>query len=130
MSSTMGFQRMGRKLDLGERRQIYVPFAAARFTSRKRYGPERSRCDRIQQESHHHPLQVSCSGIIVNKKVLLRERKRHTACRVASTSYVVLSWLTPPPPRLDLTHPSPPWLDLTPPPPRLDLTHPSPPGWT
>ena len=32
------------------------------------------------------------------KKVLLRERKRHTARRVMSTHSVVLSWLTPPPP--------------------------------
>ena len=30
------------------------------------------------------------------KKVLLRERKRHTARRVVSTHSVVLSWLTPP----------------------------------
>ena len=32
-----------------------------------------------------------------NKKVLLRERKRHTARRVVSTHSVVLSWLPPPP---------------------------------
>ena len=32
-----------------------------------------------------------------NKKVLLCERKRHTARHVASTPYVVLTWLTPPP---------------------------------
>ena len=37
-----------------------------------------------------------------NKKVLLRERKRHTARRVASTPYVVLTGY-PPPPRV------PPW---------------------
>ena len=30
-----------------------------------------------------------------NKKVLLRERKRHTACRVASTPYVVLTGYPP-----------------------------------
>ena len=83
-----------------------------------------------------------------NKKVLLRERKRHTARHVASTPYVVLSWLTPPPPgwtwpppgRLDLTPPLAGWTWL-PPPGRLDLTPPSqldltplpgpdpPPGW-
>ena len=33
-----------------------------------------------------------------NKKVLLRERKRHTARHAASTPYVVLSLLTHPPP--------------------------------
>ena len=33
-----------------------------------------------------------------NKKVLLRERKRHTACCVASTPYVVLTAYPPPPP--------------------------------
>ena len=79
-----------------------------------------------------------------NKKVLLRERKRHTACRVVSTHSVVLSWLNPPPPGW-LTHPPPGWLTppqltdppwLTPPadwppqladpPPRHWLT---PPGW-
>ena len=76
---------------------------------------------------------------IYNKKVLLCERKRHTTRSVASTPYVVLSWLTPPPQwltpprRLDLTHPpcwldlKPPWLDLTPPPCWLDLT--PPPCW-
>ena len=87
-----------------------------------------------------------------NKKVLLRERKRHTARRVGSTHSVVLSWLTPPPPprQLDLSPPpgwtwptppqagpdsppqaagpDPPWqLDLTPPG-QLDLT--PPPSWT
>ena len=33
---------------------------------------------------------------VFNKKVLLRERKRHTACRVASTPYVVLTGYPPP----------------------------------
>ena len=33
---------------------------------------------------------------LINKKVLLRERKRHTARRVASTPYVVLTWVPPP----------------------------------
>ena len=37
----------------------------------------------------------------INKKVLLRERKRHTARRVASTPYVVLTGY--PPSRPDLT---------------------------
>ena len=37
-------------------------------------------------------LKLKCSY----KKVLLRERKRHTARRVVSTHSVVLSWLTPP----------------------------------
>ena len=60
-----------------------------------------------------------------NKKVLLRERKRHTARHVASTPYVVLSWLTPPPPpRLDLTPPPSPLAGPDPPPRRLDLTPP------
>ena len=77
--------------------------------------------------------------IFCNKKVLLRERKRHTACRVVTTHSVVLSWLTPPPPLP--AGPDPPgwtWppsqLDLTPPPHWLDLTPPSwtwpPPSWT
>ena len=35
------------------------------------------------------------SQIIMNKKVLLRERKRHTARRVASTPYVVLTGYPP-----------------------------------
>ena len=78
-----------------------------------------------------------------HKKVLLRERKRHTARRVVTTHSVVLSWLTPPPllvgltpppPRLDLTHPSTGWTDPPPagwtdaPPRWLDLTHPPPPA--
>ena len=60
------------------------------------------------------------------EKVLLRERKRHTARHVVSTHSVVLSWLTPHPPGW----PSSGWLT----PPRLTdtplagLTHP--PGWT
>ena len=37
-----------------------------------------------------------CSFTKVNKKVLLRERKRHTARRVASTPYVVLTGYPPP----------------------------------
>ena len=41
----------------------------------------------------------------INKKVLLRERKRHTARRVVSTHSVILSWLNPPPPRV-LTPPA------------------------
>ena len=47
--------------------------------------------------------------LVSNKKVLLRECKRHTACHVVSTHSVVLSWLTPPqliPPWLT------PWLTL------------------
>ena len=35
---------------------------------------------------------------LLNKTVLLRERKRHTARRVASTPYVVLTGNPPPPP--------------------------------
>ena len=65
---------------------------------------------------------------IVNKKVLLHERKRHTARHVVSTHSVVLSWLTPPPagltpPQLDW----PPWLDWPPP---AGLTHLPPAGLT
>ena len=79
-----------------------------------------------------------------NKKVLLRECKRHTACRVVSTHSVVLSWLNPtlPPPPAD----APPTADppagwpppkLTPPcwltPPQLADPPPpcwmTPPGW-
>ena len=42
---------------------------------------------------------MSSNGNSKHKKVLLRERKRHTARRVVvSTHSVVLSWLTPPPP--------------------------------
>ena len=62
----------------------------------------------------------------LNKKVLLRERKRHTACRVVSTHSVVVSWLTPPsagwPPLL--TELTPPLIDLTPPPPPADWPDP------
>ena len=69
----------------------------------------------------------------LNKKVLLRERKRHTACRVVSTHSVVLSWLTPPPtarlnPSTRLTpplHQTDPPAGLTPHPARL-----TPPRWT
>ena len=100
-------------------------------------------------------LRLSANVLFIcNKKVLLRERKRHTARHAASTPYVVLSLLTPPadppppcgwptpPPRLThpspqlthasplLTHPSPvadpPLPQLTHPSPRL--THPSPPA--
>ena len=67
---------------------------------------------------------------LMNKKVLLRERKRHTARHVASTPYVVLSWLTPPPPAgwppSGWTWP-PRQLDLTPP---TSWTWPTPPGPT
>ena len=38
---------------------------------------------------------VSDMTLSHNKKVLLRERKRHTARRVASTPYVVLTWVPP-----------------------------------
>ena len=66
-------------------------------------------------------------SIFLKKKVLLRERKRHTARHVVSTHSVVLSWLTPPPPLTDLTPPP----DLTPPgqtwPPQA---RPDPPGQT
>ena len=37
------------------------------------------------------------SGLYVNKRVLLRERKRHTACRVESTPSVVLTGYPPHP---------------------------------
>ena len=66
-----------------------------------------------------------------NKKVLLRERKRHTARHAASTPYVVLSLLTPPswiwptPPAAG-PDPPPPAAGPDPPPWQLDLTHPSP----
>ena len=81
------------------------------------------------------PGQVQGTGkkLMGYKKVLLRERKRHTARHAASTPYVVLSLLTPPP--ASWTWPTPPRLDLTPPaagpdPPRqLDLTNP-PGSWT
>ena len=63
--------------------------------------------------------------IMRNKKVLLRERKRHTARRVVSTHSDVLSWLTPP----RLADPPPSWLT----PPWLTDLPPSwltpPPGW-
>ena len=65
----------------------------------------------------------------MNKKVLLRERKRHTArCRVVTTHSVVLSWLIPPPPAGWTDPPSWTWPpppagpDPPPPPGRLDLT--------
>ena len=70
--------------------------------------------------------------ITKNKKVLLRERKRHTArCRVVSTHSVVLSWLTPPAGLLTWPPPGywpdpPPATDLTPP---WLLTWPTPPGY-
>ena len=64
-----------------------------------------------------------------NKKVLLRERKRHTARRVASTPYVVLTGYPPPPPA---GYP-PPRQGKPPPagyPPGLDLAgYPPPPQW-
>ena len=84
----------------------------------------------------HPPL--SGEKEIKNKKVLLRERKRHTARRVASTPYVVLTgyppWQGYPPGRV------PPQLDLAgypparvPPlarvPPQLDLAGYPPPGY-
>ena len=61
-----------------------------------------------------------------NKKVLLRERKRHTARKRAQDA-------DPPPPA---DWPPPPWLDLTPPPPAgpdpppRSADWPDPPGWT
>ena len=62
---------------------------------------------------HVNFITMTTRTISENKTVLLRERKTHTARHVASTPYVVLSWLPPPPPRLDLTPPR--QLDLTPP---------------
>ena len=57
----------------------------------------------------------------INKKVLLRERKRHTACRVASTPYVVLTGYPPPgyppsrvPPWLGTPQQGTPWLGTPP----------------
>ena len=45
---------------------------------------------------HNHLLfKLNFAHIYVNKKVLLRERKRHTARRVASTPYVVLTGYPP-----------------------------------
>ena len=82
------------------------------------------------------------SNLKLNKKVLLRERKRHTACRVAITPSVVISWVTPPPRRLDLTPPGWTWPPLLagpdpptpllagPDPPPLAGPDPPPPGWT
>ena len=72
-------------------------------------------------------LWVCYQNLQKNKKVLLRERKRHTARKRAQDG--------DPPRQLDLTPPPPRQLDLTPPPlaagpdpPRqLDLT---PLGWT
>ena len=61
-----------------------------------------------------------------NKKVLLRERKRHTARHVGSTPYVVLSWLTPPPGGWTW----PPLLVAGPDPPRGGWTWPLPGSWT
>ena len=47
---------------------------------------------------HHFLSRVSIFFLpIYNKKVLLRERKRHTACRVASTPVVLTGYLPPPP---------------------------------
>ena len=43
--------------------------------------------------------------IFPNKKVLLSERKRHTACRVVSTPSVVLLYLLGTPPRQGTPHP-------------------------
>ena len=74
----------------------------------------------------------------INKKVLLRERKRHTARRVVSTPSVVLTGYPLPPGRVPPAGYPPPPLDLagTPPagpgryPPQLDLAgYPPPPGW-
>ena len=62
----------------------------------------------IVWSSDRHPSpQARSSKNRGNKKVLLRERKRHTARCVANTPYVVLTWFpppgggtrTPPPPR-------------------------------
>ena len=74
-------------------------------------------------------LVLRMATIITNKKVLLCERKRHTACHVASTPYVVLTGYPHPPagyPHPDLAGGTPrqgtPWQD--PPgrvPPSLDL---------
>ena len=52
-----------------------------------------------------YSYRASLNGnLIVNKKVLLCERKRHTACHVASTCYVVLTgyppWAGTPPGRV------------------------------
>ena len=61
---------------------------------------------------------------MVNKKVLLLERKRHTARKRAQDADPPQP-LTEPNPRLDLT----PQLDLTPPPPLADWPDPPPVGW-
>ena len=95
------------------------------------------RTERSVRFAYHKKLEWNC-----NKKVLLRERKRHTARKRAQDADPP-RWLTPPPgwtwpppadwpPQLDLTPPPladliPHQLDLTPSPRRLDLT---PPGFT
>ena len=48
------------------------------------------------RHSVNGPKLSSSVNIILNKKVLLCERKRHTACHVASTPYVVLPGYPPP----------------------------------
>ena len=60
-----------------------------------------------------------------NKKVLLRECKRHTTCHVVTTHSVVLSW--PPWPPTGWTWPPQPPPSWTWP---LPLAGPDPPGWT
>ena len=47
-------------------------------------------------DSSQYPSVVNSGKRNINKKVLLCERKRHTARHVVSTHSVVLSWLTPP----------------------------------
>ena len=68
-----------------------------------------------------HTNKYSNCKFYINKKVLLRERKRHTARRVASTPYVVLTGYSPPwpgcpplagPGRVPPQPGYPPWLDL------------------
>ena len=78
--------------------------------------------------------------MINNKKVLVRERKRHTASRVASTPYVVLTGYPPDrvPPVLTWPGGVPTWVPPSRVPPQLDLAwyppgwtwHGTPPGWT
>ena len=64
-----------------------------------------------------------------NKKVLLRERKRHTARKRAQDADSPPAGWTDPPLPAGLTHPPPPadWTDLTHP---HWLDWPTPPGWT
>ena len=76
--------------------------------SNAKYRYRGMRSERPKSRTHQSWINLRIVQAIMNKKVLLRERKRHTARRVASTLYAALSngrGVTPSSPGQGVPHP-------------------------